>query len=427
MSSRSRSRSRSTSAASVPTAASSSADIAAEMSAADEQARQAKAGHISAACKDGGLRSLVDLAQSTHGLVNDGLRRTAWPLLLGCSREEAAASPAWKELPPHRDEGQVALDVNRAFVYYPREPEKRIDERKAELSAVIVEVLRRHPSLCYFQGYHDIVQVLLLVLGAQHSPPAVARLSLLRIRDFMLPSLDPAISHLELLPPILKHADPVLYDHLPKMQPFFALGATITMFAHVIQGYGDIARLFDFFLASDTIIPMYFFAASLISRREELLEIDREDVDIFHAVLGRLPQPLDLELLISQTIELYNKLPQHSLRSWAWWKVSSSSVLKAGPTPFQLDTLSLEDGEMLFQKQAAEMRRKQALGMALKRVQRARKQVWRYRRPGAYGLAIVVGIYAVWLGRNGGINMRYMNAGPFGDLLNRGLNAFWAR
>lgn len=26
---------------------------------------------------------------------------------------------AWKELPPHRDEDQVQLDVNRAFVYYP--------------------------------------------------------------------------------------------------------------------------------------------------------------------------------------------------------------------------------------------------------------------------------------------------------------------
>ena len=25
----------------------------------------------------------------------------------------------WKELPEHREEGQVELDVNRSFVYYP--------------------------------------------------------------------------------------------------------------------------------------------------------------------------------------------------------------------------------------------------------------------------------------------------------------------
>lgn len=26
----------------------------------------------------------------------------------------------WKELPEHREEGQVELDVNRSFVYYPK-------------------------------------------------------------------------------------------------------------------------------------------------------------------------------------------------------------------------------------------------------------------------------------------------------------------
>jgi hypothetical protein len=26
----------------------------------------------------------------------------------------------WEKLPPHKDEHQVGLDVNRAFVYYPK-------------------------------------------------------------------------------------------------------------------------------------------------------------------------------------------------------------------------------------------------------------------------------------------------------------------
>lgn len=43
------------------------------------------------------------------------------PLLLGCGdgNGEGEAAPPWTALPPHRDEPQVALDVNRAFVYYP--------------------------------------------------------------------------------------------------------------------------------------------------------------------------------------------------------------------------------------------------------------------------------------------------------------------
>jgi hypothetical protein len=40
------------------------------------------------------------------------------PLLLGCT-EQASHTP-WEKLPPHKDEHQVGLDVNRAFVYYPK-------------------------------------------------------------------------------------------------------------------------------------------------------------------------------------------------------------------------------------------------------------------------------------------------------------------
>jgi hypothetical protein len=42
------------------------------------------------------------------------------------------ASPdAWKHLPPHRDEPQVQLDVDRSFVYYPN----RMLSRRCQLYA----------------------------------------------------------------------------------------------------------------------------------------------------------------------------------------------------------------------------------------------------------------------------------------------------
>jgi TBC1 domain family member 20 len=137
---------------------------------------------------------------------------------------------------------------------------KEIERCKAELSDLIVEILRRNPFLCYFQGYHDICQVLLLVLGAESCSLAVSHLSLLRIRDFMLPSLSPALSHLRLLPPILSAVDPELCSHLSQTQPFFALAATLTLYAHDIQEYGDIARLFDVLLAREAVFSVYLFA-----------------------------------------------------------------------------------------------------------------------------------------------------------------------
>lgn len=114
--------------------------------------------------------------------------------------------------------------------------------------------------LHYFQGYHDIVQVLLLVLGANAAVPAVARLSLLRIRDFMLPTMAATETHLQLVPAILYAADPGLCMHLSQTQPFFALAATLTLYAHDIEEYGDIARLFDFLLAHEAIVSLYLFA-----------------------------------------------------------------------------------------------------------------------------------------------------------------------
>ena len=138
-----------------------------------------------------------------------------------------------------------------------------MQERKRELSDVITATLRRHPVLCYFQGYHDIIQVLLLVLGADAASSAAARLSLLRIRDFMLPTLTAAEAHLHLLPSVLYAADRELYKHLSgatQPTPFFALAATLTLYAHDIEEYGDIARLFDYLLASEAVVPVYLFA-----------------------------------------------------------------------------------------------------------------------------------------------------------------------
>jgi hypothetical protein len=339
--------------------------------------------------------------------------------LLGCSKEEAAARP-WKELPPHRDEHQVGLDVNRAFVYYPKnETEKQLDGRKEELSDVILDVLRRYPALCYFQGYHDIVQVLLLVLGAQNAPAAVARLSLLRIRDFMLSSLDPAISQLALLLPIFRTADPPLYEHMPKSQPSFALAGTITMFAHNIQEYKDITRLFDFFLAHDAVMPIYLFAAVVLSRREELLEIDKEDEDILYVMLGKLPQPFDVEFHIARTLELYERLPPASLQSWQWWSISSSSVLKTSATVSGLNRMTLQEGEKLLAQHEIDVYREQVLRQAAKRAVYIRGRIWYYRRYGYAGIAVLVGAYALWLGRREGRPSRYLLFGPLGDMIRR--------
>ncbi|KAF4159953.1 hypothetical protein CNMCM6069_000459 [Aspergillus lentulus] len=317
-------------------------------------ARSKKEEAIRNACDLRDLDALVSYAISHGGLLNDDLRRSAWPIFLRSDRDVQVSNFAsWEDLPSHGDEDQVQLDVNRSFVYYPQCAEDELSVKKDELSTLIRGVLRKYPMLCYFQGYHDIVQVLLLVLGEKEAAPAVTNISLFRIRDYMLPSLSPALKHLQLIPAIIEKADPALREHLGGIKPFFALAATLTLYAHDIQEYSDIARLFDFLLATEPVVSIYLFAAIILSRKKELLEIPADEPEMLHFTLSKLPQPLDLDSLISSAMQLFNDYPPESLPFGAWKRISQHSVLKSSRDPFNKQTR--DEAIRLLEKQEADM------------------------------------------------------------------------
>ncbi|KAF2752886.1 GTPase-activating protein gyp10 [Pseudovirgaria hyperparasitica] len=379
-------------------------------------AREVKVKEVLKACDSKDLGALVRHATSKYGFVKDNVRRVAWQLLLG-DRNSASRKKreSWSSLPPHKDEDQVQLDVDRSFVYYPNdENTAQIERRKHDLSYVIVDVLRKHPDLCYFQGYHDIVQVILLVFDDRNIAAYVAsRMSLLRIRDFMLPSMTASISHLRLLPPILYTADRELYNHVQGAQPYFALAATLTMYAHDIQEYGDIARLFDFLISQEAVMSIYLYAAIILSRRAELLEVPQDDPQMQHFILSKLPQPLDLDALIARAVELYKAYPPTSLPFRAWANVSPYSVLKTTTEPQKIWSQTDEACMRNFTQHAAQVARQDARQKALSK---AKYMAWAYRKPAsAVGLAIVVGVFALWLGRNGNSNM-FTRSPLFGTL-----------
>jgi hypothetical protein len=261
---------------------------------------------------------------------------------------------------------------------------KQIDTRKGELSDLITEVLRRQPYLCYFQGYHDICQVFLLVLGHKNCSEAVLRLSALRIRDFMLPTLAPALAQLRLIPGIIRTVNPKLYQHLSDTQPFFALSGTLTMYAHDIQEYGDIARLFDVFLARESIFSVYMFAQIVLNRSEELFDTPADEPEMLHSILSKLPKPLNLERLISDTTNLLEQHPPESLPLWS--KISQSSVLKTARSPEQVAKQTLQDGQIYFEKQVKELQ-------WAERREKVIRQLWKNKNPAIIiGVGVLVGL-----------------------------------
>lgn len=102
----------------------------------EEAFDQEKAQQIQEASQWRDTERLRGLAETKGGLLNDVLRSRAWPILLGVSgstdegidektgkknehSNDGVVSDDWKNLPPHKDEHQVELDVNRSFIYYP--------------------------------------------------------------------------------------------------------------------------------------------------------------------------------------------------------------------------------------------------------------------------------------------------------------------
>ncbi|KAI4743150.1 hypothetical protein E4T50_06437 [Aureobasidium sp. EXF-12298] len=370
-------------------------------------AESSKVTKILRACKNNDRQQLVALATTSGGLVEDHVRRLAWPILLGNSPTDVDHTDDWQELPVQRDEEQVKLDVHRAFVYYPLSmhsgmgpiADAQIEGRKNELSDLITGLLRQHPCLHYFQGFHDIAQVLLLVLGAEKAAPLLARLSLLRIRDYMLPTFSASESHVQLLPAIVYATDPNLCQHLAGLQPYFAIAATLTLYAHDIEEYGGISRLFDFLLAHEAVISVYMYATIAMTRKDELLEYDSDDADMMYAILSKLPKPLDIESIITRTTLLFAQHPPETLPFSAWRKVSKYSVLKTTRDPDELAKQTLEEGELLHAKHAAQIKRQETLQ---KVTAHTRLLAHKYRKPaGAFTLAVVFGVLSLWLGRNG--------------------------
>jgi hypothetical protein len=199
----------------------------------------------------------------------------------------------------------------------------------------------------------------------------------------MLPTLAPAIVQLRLIPDLLHAVDPELCQHLSQNEPYFALSDTLTMFAHNVQRYSDIARLFDALIAREQVFSLYIFTQIVLRRRDELLEQD--EPDMLHFVLSKLPPDLDLEAVIADAALLFEKHPPESLRSWRG--ISSASVLKTTRDVKALTNQSLQDGQVFFERQVRELQ------WADKR-QKMLKVAWTNR---VLLFTILVGVSAIYL------------------------------
>jgi hypothetical protein len=130
---------------------------------------------------------------------------------------------------------------------------------------------------------------------------------------------------------------------------------------------------------------------------------------MLHSVLSKLPKPLDLESLISETVSLFVLHPPESISEWH--SISASSVLKTSRYPAQSTGQTLEDGIKYYKRQVTELRRAEIRRNVM-------TAIWRYRRPaGTAGIAILGVVLAWWVRRNTGVGT--------GSITGAFLRRFW--
>mmetsp|Transcript_29807 Transcript_29807/g.39172 ORF Transcript_29807/g.39172 Transcript_29807/m.39172 type:complete len:441 (-) Transcript_29807:118-1440(-) len=258
------------------------------------------------------LEALREKAFSVGGFQLQHLRDQAWPKLLQVTSEEGQSFR--EKIVEHSDTEQVRRDVERSLWHWHRVRRwghSRLTQKRNKLSDIINAVISAHPGLHYFQGYHDLIGVLLLILSNENVTYAAAeRLSLTYHRESMREDFQQVTLQLQLLHPILKYFDRQLFEFLEDVQlePFYAISWVLTWFAHDISELDLVARLFDVFLSSDPMFSLYLSAAVLVHRREEILTIEA-DFGILHNSLIKLPVNLDYEAVLKRARIMIELLP----------------------------------------------------------------------------------------------------------------------
>ncbi|KAJ1311476.1 hypothetical protein OPQ81_009964 [Rhizoctonia solani] len=256
--------------------------------------------------------SLRELSNKPGGFQN--ARSVAWPFLLHVSstieqvhelKEEAQSDQECQQLPKpvvHRDERQVSLDTNRAFVHYPVESQQHKDKRKKQLTELIIGVLQRRPQLSYFQGYHDILSTLQLTLHpslekddrAWHLLQECAlKITLHRARDAMGVGLEPLTGQLRILRRLIRLADPELALLIEEASPlpYWAISPLMTLYTHDLPTLALAQRVMDWILARPPNAVIYLVAAFTLRKKQEIQKlIDDGDDGMMHSFLSSLPE-----------------------------------------------------------------------------------------------------------------------------------------
>lgn len=168
----------------------------------------------------------------------------------------------------------------------------------------------KYPHLKYYQGYHDVAVTFLLVVGDEIAFHIMEILSTNHLVECMQETMEPTQRRLMFLYPIIRYENSKLCEYIEKSSvgTLFALPWYLTWFGHSLNQYRSVVRLYDYFLASPFLLPIYVTAAIVLYREDDIYAVEC-DMASMHCVLSQLPDNLPFEYLLQKATELYTKYP----------------------------------------------------------------------------------------------------------------------
>ena len=271
-------------------------------------------------------RQLQIFCQSRFGLVTDSLRRQIWPLLLGlCPHSVSPPSSA-----AHcRFDSLIQVDIVRSlynFDILKGQSTERRATQAAQLTRLMARILQEDSELHYFQGFHDICTVFLLVAGEDLAYLLVQRFVYTHCRASMKKTFAEVAELLTLSLRILRNADSDLsarVEHLqeeviPSQTPMFALSWVLTFFAHVIPCFMQAARVFDFCM-TDPLAVLYLTASVILLEKPAVEQM--KDLPDLHKHFGSVMKTIDWEAACAQAADLMHSQPPSQLLHPQPWQI----------------------------------------------------------------------------------------------------------
>ncbi|CAD8164995.1 unnamed protein product [Paramecium octaurelia] len=217
----------------------------------------------------------------TNGFHNIYFRRQIWSKLLGVDQQ----------LPYYEREkclqhDQLLKDVNRSLNTIQQVKNfKEIDQLRNCLMDVLDTIFSQHPNYSYYQGYHDVASILILVLGVEQGYIAATYAAQNFFKDYLAQELSTTITpqYQFIRNLLLRYSRDTSNHKLRQLMlciehPTCVIPWILTWFSHSLDNINDICRIWDFLLCSKQNTVLYVCAAFIVIHHE-ILDL-RSDEDL---------------------------------------------------------------------------------------------------------------------------------------------------